>query len=1841
MSALRDLFKSSNIEPQDWRLWHSVLSNPLDPRLKTTKDQQTRQQLLTGGIINLGGSKRRVAEDFGKAAIDLSDELGIGELEAAELLFNVKKKTGFLGIENAFQLAKQKYLSSRRTLMDAILDILRTPLTEPEQEPYFTTMMHFRDVLVKEEILFQNILSRLEDWMATVDKASLKKAYDWSSSNVSPRDKSITDYNTAQLYSNLFPEEPYRLCLCIFLICYTCQCSSNQVLRLFHLVQRCSILYCIVHGTHKMQSLPNQRTGNVFSCFLQEIDQCLFCLFLALNGALDRSRVVQLYDPRTKQTNKNILLSDANFIQQLHNEMITNTQLPNTKDSTDDAFVSINRFIGRLFLVHCDDSQVEEEVEKLVEMSFEMRAVEFLTNHLGEFLSIGGGLFLEDIELLRDSFAELVCDLLDISDYCYSLGMRCREAVVQLVNESGIDYVEPYEMERTEVPSDNQQTLRKAYVISDVLSMTGKTCQICPTHSYRLWNAQSGTFVSFCANVVVEIGDLVERNSELFQVGPVFLSTLTNFFHLLKHFAASGREMSSLVLNFLSHSGHPFASLERVYQSLKYYSTIFSSKEYSAQEQSTNVLVMSNAESLTLSTFVDILNACAQVDEQMLLATLADTNLQDWLVISLQLILMEIPANLKASLIHLLANTKSDRLSFQLIEHLFGNQGIGIRREINHAAEYTDSFKVVCAMIYLARLCFQRWLSNMETIETEQVEMAKMVTRVIIRVVIASWRKMEYGSYFDKWQLALESCSLLAVSLSAVNVHSPWFSVVQQVYSDICQSDNMFSLGNNCFHNIIHMLSCDGKGSTAMDDFSPDAFAVIMNTICTSCYIIERLVYLFKSRQLALFSSSVCSLSDLVASECSQLVSLLDYIGLDMFPFSSLIHSASATLCACASVCSTLVYYVVSSSNRKFTRSVLYRIILRVDELEALSWDAVEMDVWFQSMVSRNNKLLESLLYFVFYALGSDCNEEGGLYLLGFDHEESMEEGVFAAVVQLASKLLEKRTLSDRNLAVALAFLSLLCNKSTTFAYACRYLGLNKNVLLVPLLRCYANTDRQIPFENVSNKESFVESFSSALRLIALVCYDATTRTSEEQVFHIETLQMPSSLLDLFSFLTKMLESGSFTNAVAWKSLFSSWYSLLVAVFSNLDGMQTREESYQTLSSLVLRLADLVSSCLSKPMTEEMKLFVEDTCVQATLLFLLKHLYHLSVPRLNLFCFQNTFIVAAKALILWIVRPKEITVDDISLWTSTCLIFEYFIESSIGQSSAFDQVLSNARQIIQLLSQHSYYSFQSNLEVMVDALILEYLSIHKSLLREYSLNVGQVLKKNGRLGKLLQGMLSSGRFRKGLYQSLVGETYREELLDGVEERATVRYSRRYEAYEHADEGLAVSLFDSLVSFVKSLAFLNDMGLLIDCSFPKHFLSWMEIITEKGQFSYGINIRMATGKTIPSNGFSIDELLVHSDWVACVETSISMLCGMVECCSAILCHSINESMSSNKPLLDCCLSCLSLMESSLRQVVRNADFSVYLSNLHLLESLGWQLVLFAPVASTSPTLSNILRLCFEVMFQCCQHRDEKQLKSLFLHIEGSYVPRIQPTDAVQLARNQIFHPENGSLLERDYLIVRARCRWMYLFLLHLFPNLWNYVSLTVNYDDRSYAANGFVTSVAQISSCVYAAFAEMKFFDEESEKIQAYAKDTNKQALFVEYALEEFSVEQDDPTVLLTVLQKAAASSKTIADTCFAALETGLAILDRLLDACRKQHDNEPDLFSRNLNYFALDASSTSFSYWQKSSPQQMERSLIDARDEILPFCQQLESAPRSLWKNRDVSFLQATCRHIRVILSIH
>ncbi|EME29906.1 uncharacterized protein Gasu_26920 [Galdieria sulphuraria] len=1745
---------------------------------------------------------------------------------------------------NAVERAKQVLLDRRRLILRALLDILRIPLTEPEEEPSFSAILNSRDILVKEEALFSNLTSRISRWLNVLDKDAVKKALE--SVSYDNQERALIELNRNQLYGYLFPDEPYLLSLCVFLMCYTCQSTSDQVVELFKLVQQ--ILEFYFQLQHWIKESSYGSSAHLFSCFVRDIKNSVCSLFLALNAALDRSRVVELYDPRTKRSDKNLLLSNRDFLQRL--EEILRKNVPSDTDlfSPESRAIAVPSFMSCLFLVYCNStSQLDEDslIDLLVQLTCRGHIFEFLDSHLGEFLDVGYGSLLEDVGLMRDGYAELIYDIVDLSNLCSMLSIRCREAIVRLLDR----------VENGDVEMSLQEANNNASLIAYLISLTGRACKVCDIHSYRIWNAQSGNLVSFYGNVVVEIGDIVERNSEIPYAGPVFFSTVISFFRMLKYFAKGGHQMTCLVLNFLSHSGHPFASLERIYLTLKYYCNALSKgREQVTEAESKELFYLSEAEGLTLAAFIDTLDACALTDEQLLLTTLTESNIQELAVLCLQLSLLEIPAKLKASLIHFINDMRSERLSFHLLEHLFGGDGIGIRREYNQAIEHPDALEVVCAMLDLAKGYINQLYAGSRTLEGAGISILKNIGHITIRTIISNWKKMEYLSALHKWQLAFNASSLIALLLAHNSLaDSQYFSVIYQIYTDICHTDNILSVASNCFHNVILMMSADGEGEAALinalDSGHLELLQFICKSICCSCIVVQRLTELFKSHRLGFLPSSVGSLSDLISSESTYLSSLLSFIGLGSFPFSLVVYASADTLCSCAACSNTFIHTCLSSTLRQKTRSTLCQSILD-SVVEAPLWEPLHFDVNLQKFL-RRDKVLESLLYFVFCSLGTSFDEEAGLYLLGFENIESIGEGIFSAVVKVVSVLAESQSLSDKNLAVSLSFLSLICSRQTTSLFAFRYIGLHKMEILTQLLTCYGLQSKENLISHVVDPSLFCQSFSSSLRLIALCYFEYSYRNANEGI-HIAELEVSSHISELFSSLTLIVTSFDTIHSEQLENLFSSWYQLLLAATCRSDSKK-QANTEEMLSSWILQLLNFVDFLMSSKEQPTTKTFLSDNSIHATVLLLLRKLHDLSIPRLSMFYAHNIFVLATKTLILWMLKLKESSTTSLSLWTSLTTVFQYLTEYMTYDTNQPGEKVADAKQIFNILSQHAFHSRKTTIEWIIDifisearhhlslsklavsssmlSVIIQYTVFHRLMLGEFGLDIHQLLRANGRLRQLFYNIFSSGHFQRSIYRSIAVQLRSNEdnLLSSD---SLVRYARADDSNtENEQESfIALPLLDSLLCLIKSMASLEDVGVLTECQFTNSLIPFMEFVADGGSFVHQMNVRLESSSNLLSSGLRNDELLIHSGLLAPVETSIHIISSLIQTASSILCNTLKETPP--KSLLDLCLSCLDAMETPLRQIVRSPGFVIFISNLRLVHSLGQLLVLIAPFAASSPIISSITKLCFEAIFRVCQDRDVFQLeKSVSLHIEGSYVPRIQPTDLIQLSRNNVFHPENGSLLERDYLYVRCQCRRIYLFLLHLLPSLWKNFSLNSKPDsvDGLKTRGNVVSSLSEICGCVFAAYTEMKFFDEEADKMELYSRDTSKTKLFVDFTKEEYATNIQEPSFVLSAIKKDSTNARSLATVCFYALENGLLVIDRILTMCKDQLYGEPN------------TQIAAFSFGHKYSAVQLERILKDARDVILPFCQKLECAPRGLWKNRDASFTQAVCRHIRIVLHVN
>lgn len=103
----------------------------------------------------------------------------------------------------------------------------------------------------------------------------------------------------------------------------------------------------------------------------------------------------------------------------------------------------------------------------------------------------------------------------------------------------------------------------------------------------------------------------------------------------------------------------------------------------------------------------------------------------------------------------------------------------------------------------------------------------------------------------------------------------------------------------------------------------------------------------------------------------------------------------------------------------------------------------------------------------------------------------------------------------------------------------------------------------------------------------------------------------------------------------------------------------------------------------------------------------------------------------------------------------------------------------------------------------------------------------------------------------------------------------------------------------------------------------------------------------------------------------------------------------------------------------------------------------------------------------------------------------------------------------------------------------------------------------------------------------------------------------------ETSLVLSAINKASVTARNLADICFYAVESGIVVIDRMLTMCKDQLYGKPSSKKKVLNLQTsntseyLDIQTAEFIIRQRYSAMQLEKILKDARDVILPFCQQV------------------------------
>jgi len=302
---------------------------PLEPSLGSPlargrpRDRQLAEQLRNGTAIltiGEGAVARRIPLEIGRLAVAVSDRIGIGEAEAAELVLSwadelVTVSVG--GVREAVtgtdpalvSYIEEQYLRERWALLQALWLILATPFLDPQTGTAVAARPQRNGTRTAERQPASPLpWTQIECLLQT-------------------RRRLVSDYKLVskllerlETPESLFPGERRALAQCLFTLAYSIQFTAADAMSLTNLFKR--FVLSIGSGISGNDSKAQITRGPLQGCGLFEAIDVLMLMSLSLRGVLDPTRYHPLEDLNHERAasglfSANKLLEDEAFVTDL------------------------------------------------------------------------------------------------------------------------------------------------------------------------------------------------------------------------------------------------------------------------------------------------------------------------------------------------------------------------------------------------------------------------------------------------------------------------------------------------------------------------------------------------------------------------------------------------------------------------------------------------------------------------------------------------------------------------------------------------------------------------------------------------------------------------------------------------------------------------------------------------------------------------------------------------------------------------------------------------------------------------------------------------------------------------------------------------------------------------------------------------------------------------------------------------------------------------------------------------------------------------------------------------------------------------------------------------------------------------------------------------------------------------------------------------------------------------------------------------------------------------------------------------------------------------------------
>lgn len=342
-----------------------------------------------------------------EAALHLSNQLDINEIDAALLLVDARAAASHRADMNVISAATQLFQVRRRESVHYLQELLRSPLiptTNEQTQQFVSLLVNERDLLVKEHSIISKILDRIQSALNLMQNPSGNRR------------------------EALLDGEMVMLAECLFLLAYTIQVSNTEALGIRTLLENVGAFRKKIVDEEEEKLNANQsQTQAGFGVQAQpspsvlngnpeirtesrvDLDSTLNLVLLSWMCALDRSRYQDVYDPRTGGSNINTLLRDESFIRQT-------TKLPPMTDAFNlivnnlDRAVLAAEFVGAIFRLAVASPDEDEASQTALRVSAYGGCLSYLAHDLPGWIESGAGSMTPDADLYADALEDLAID---------------------------------------------------------------------------------------------------------------------------------------------------------------------------------------------------------------------------------------------------------------------------------------------------------------------------------------------------------------------------------------------------------------------------------------------------------------------------------------------------------------------------------------------------------------------------------------------------------------------------------------------------------------------------------------------------------------------------------------------------------------------------------------------------------------------------------------------------------------------------------------------------------------------------------------------------------------------------------------------------------------------------------------------------------------------------------------------------------------------------------------------------------------------------------------------------------------------------------------------------------------------------------------------------------------------------------------------------------------------------------------------------------------------------------------------------------------------------------------